>query len=167
VRVVSNASPLINLAAVGQLALLRQLYRRVIVPPAVWNEVVRLGKGRLGSRAVRAASWVQVKAVRDRALVQMLLAELDPGEAESIVLAREIQADLLLLDESHARRAARRMGLPITGLVGVLIEAAGKGLISDLAATLRELRDRAGFWLTDEVVEEALRLHRAARHRTP
>ena len=59
------------------------------------------------------------------------------------------------------------MGLPITGLVGVLIEAAAKGLVSDLAGTLRELRDHAGFWLADEVVEEALRLHQRGRRRRP
>lgn len=87
-KVVSNASPLINLAAVGRLDLLRRLYRRVIVPPAVWGEVVRRGAGRRGSRAVRRAPWIRVKAVRDRPLVEMLLGELDPGEAESIVLAR-------------------------------------------------------------------------------
>ena len=166
-RVVSNASPLINLATIGQLTLLRRLYRQVTVPPAVWNEVVRLGKGKPGSRAVRAASWIRVKAVRDRSLVEMLLHDLDLGEAESIVLARELHADLLLLDESHARRAAQRLGLQITGLVGVLLEAAAKGLVSDLAETLRELRDHAGFWLADEVVDEALRLDRSARRQTP
>ena len=63
-RVVSNASPLINLGAIGQLDLLRQLYRRMTVAPAVWNEVVRLGEGKPGSRAVRTASWIRVKAVR-------------------------------------------------------------------------------------------------------
>jgi len=90
-----------------------------------------------------------------------------PVKAESIVLARERQADLLLLDESHARWAAQRMGLPITGLVGVLIEAAAKGLVSDLAGTLQDLRDRAGFWLADEVIDEAMRLHRSATRKTP
>ena len=166
-RGVSNASPLINLAAIGQLEVLRQLYRRMTVPLAVWTEVVRQGKGKPGSGAVRRASWIEVKAVRDRSLVEMLQGELDLGEAESIVLAKELRADLLLLDESHARRYAQRMGLPITGLVGVLIEAAAKGLVSDLAGTLRELRDHAGFWLADEVVEEALRLHQRGRGRRP
>jgi predicted nucleic acid-binding protein len=113
------------------------------------------------------ASWIQVKPVRDRSLVEVLLGELDLGEAESIVLARELRADLLLLDESHARRIAQRMSLPITGLVGVLLEAAAKGLVSDLAGTLRELRDHAGFWLADDVVDEVLRLHSAARRPTP
>jgi predicted nucleic acid-binding protein len=108
-----------------------------------------------------------VKPVRDRPLVEMLLGELDLGEAESIVLAKDLRADLLLLDESHARKVAERSGLQITGLVGVLIEAAAKDLISDLAAMLGELREHAGFWLADEVVEEALRLLRAARRQTP
>ena len=159
-KVVSNASPLINLAAIGKLDLLRRLYRRVTVPTAVWAEVVRRGTGKTGSRAVRHAPWIRVKAVRDRALVDMLLGELDLGEAESIVLARELRAHLLLLDDSRARQSAQRLGLPITGLVGVLIDAAAKGLVSDFAGTLTALRDRAGFWLADDLVAEALRLHR-------
>lgn len=88
-KVVSNASPLINLAAIGELDLLRRLYGRVSVPAAVWGEVVRRGAGKPGSRAVRRASWVRVETVRDRALVEMLLEDLDLGEADSIVLLRK------------------------------------------------------------------------------
>jgi predicted nucleic acid-binding protein len=99
-----------------------------------------------------------VKDVRNRALLELLLQDLDLGEAEAILLARELRAHLLLMDESRARRSAKRLGLTVTGLVGVLIEASAKGLVADLAATLRTLRDHAGFWVADEVVEEALRL---------
>ena len=128
-KVVSNASPLINLAAIDELDLLRRLYGRITISKAVWTEIVRLGKGRPGSRAVRSAKWVRVKAVRDRSLVALLLEDLDPGEAESIALARELGAHLLLIDELRARRSAKLMGLRFTGLVGVLMEAARKGLI--------------------------------------
>lgn len=162
-KVVSNASPLINLAAIGQLELLRRLYGQVTVSRAVWNEVVRRGVGKPGSRAVRVAPWIRVKAARDLALVEMLLGELDLGEAESIVLAREVRVHLLLLDDSRARRAAERLGLPITGLVGVLIDAARKGFLPDLAGALQSLRETAGFWLAQEVVDEALRLSRRVR----
>jgi predicted nucleic acid-binding protein len=158
VKVVSNASPLINLAAIEQLDLLRRLYGRITVPKAVWTEVVRQGAGKIGSRAVRMATWIRVKDVRNRALLELLLQDLDLGEAEAILLARELRAHLLLMDESRARRSAKRLGLTVTGLVGVLIEASAKGLVADLAATLRTLRDHAGFWVADEVVEEALRL---------
>jgi predicted nucleic acid-binding protein len=155
-KVVSNASPLINLGAINQLDLLRQLYRQITIPKAVWAEVVRLGRGKPGSRAVSVAKWVRVKAVRDRSLVTLLLDDLDIGEAEAIALARELGAHLLLIDELRARRSAKLMGLPFTGLVGVLIEANRKGLVADLGGTLRELRERAGFRLADDVAATCL-----------
>ncbi len=136
-KVVSNASPLINLAAIDELDLLRRLYGRITIPKAVWAEIVR-----------------------HPPLVALLSEDLDLGEAESIALARELGAHLVLIDELRARRCAKLMGLRFTGLVGVLIEAARKGLIADLGGTLRELRQRAGFRLTDDVIREALRLAR-------
>ncbi len=159
-KVVSDASPLINLAAIRQLDLLRRLYRRITVPTAVWDEVVGQGAGKPGAREVEEAQWIRPKAVRNRGSVELLLGELNLGEAEAIVLAQEVGADLLLLDEVRARRAAQRLEVAFIGLVGVLIEAAARGLVADLAGTLAALRDQAGFWLSDEVIAEALRLQR-------
>ena len=101
-----------------------------------------------------------MKSVRDRSLVALLSEDLDLGEAEAIALAQELGAHLVLIDEYRARRSAKLMGLRFTGLVGILIEGARKGLIADLGGTLRDLRERAGFRLTEDVVREALRLAR-------
>jgi len=97
--VVSNASPLINLARIDQLDLLRQLYGEVWIPEAVYREVVEEGAGQAGAEEVRAASWIKTRDVSNKALVQALRYELDAGEAEAIALALVMQADLLLMDE--------------------------------------------------------------------
>jgi hypothetical protein len=101
---------------VGQVGLLpRRFAEGVLVPQAVWQEVVETGKGQPGSEEVASASWVVVREVRDEALVSLLRGELDAGEAEAIALAREEQVPLVLLDEKDARRVARRMNLRVLG----------------------------------------------------
>ncbi len=82
--VVSNASPLINLARIDQLDLLPRLYGELLIPEAVWEEVVVEGAGQPGADEIKAATWIKVQAVANRSLVQALRQELDPGEAEAL-----------------------------------------------------------------------------------
>jgi len=102
--VVGNASPLINLARIGQLDLLRQLYGELLIPEAVWQEVVIQGIGQTGADEVASARWIKRVAIVNRALTIALQQDLDAGEAEAIVLAVERQADLLVMDERLAVR---------------------------------------------------------------
>lgn len=90
-------------------------------------------------------------------VVLLLSSELDAGEAEAIVLARQEQADVVLLDEKEARRIARRLGIRVLGTVGLLIWARRKGLISNLSAELKLLQEQGGFRLSKELCLEALR----------
>jgi predicted nucleic acid-binding protein len=96
--IVSNASPLINLARIGKLSFLQELYGELIIPGAVWHEVVVEGAGQPGADEVKAADWIKQRDVTNRQLTQALKQELDAGEAEAIALALEIGADLLLMD---------------------------------------------------------------------
>jgi len=120
---VSNASPLVNLARIGRLELLRDLFGEMCVPDAVWEEVVVAGEGQPGAQLLAQARWVVRRQVQNRSLVQALRQELDAGEAEAIVLALELKADLLLMDERLGRETAQHLGLKPTGVIGVLIEA--------------------------------------------
>jgi len=147
--IVSNASPLINLARIGKLDLLRQLYGELVIPEAVWHEVVVKGVGQPGVDEIKAASWIKTQQVANRQLVQALRQELDAGEAEAIALTIETKAELLLMDERLGRETARHLGLRYTGLIGVLIEAKHKGLISKVKPHLDALRDMAGFRVSD------------------
>lgn len=154
--IVSNASPLINLARINKLDVLRQLYGELLVPEAVWQEVVVKGAGQSGAEQVETAAWIQRAQVTNRALVQGLSQDLDAGEAESIALALEVKAQLLLMDERLGRETARHLGLRYLGLIGVLIEAKRRGLIDRVEPMLVALRVQAGFRISDELYERVL-----------
>jgi predicted nucleic acid-binding protein len=156
VIVVSNASPLINLAAIGRLDLLHQLYGRIVIPRAVYREIVVDGTGQSGSDQVKTLEWIETRWVVDRVLVASLCLEVDEGEAESIVLASELEADLLLLDERRGRLVASRLGLRFVGLLGVLVEAKHRGLIPGVQPVLDDLIQKAGFWISRELYDRVL-----------
>ena len=153
--VVSNTSPIMNLAAVDQLVLLQRLYTKVIIPQAVYEELV-VGGEQPGSREVQTLAWIETKAVTDQTLVTALTGELDKGETEAIVLAKELQADLLLLDERRGRAVASRFGLRFTGQLGVLIEAKQKGHLQAVKPVLDDLVTKAGFWVSPQLYARVL-----------
>lgn len=149
--VVADASPLIALARIGRLELLRDVFGTLYLPDAVWREVVEAGMERIGADAVLHAGWIERRSVADGTLVTVLRRDLGAGEAEASVLARETGPALLLMDERMGRASARRLGLRVTGLVGVLSEARERGLMADAEAVVEALHQRAGFWLSDEL----------------
>ena len=156
--VVSNASAIINLAAVGQLDLLRQLYDKIAIPQAVYHEIAVVGVGQPGATEVQTLEWIETRQVVNRTLVASLQIELDKGEAEAIALAVELKAELLLLDERLGRAVASRLGLKFIGLLGVLIEARGKRLIPAVKPVLDNLITQAGFWVNDQLYAQVLQV---------
>jgi hypothetical protein len=156
VKVVSNASPLINLARIGRLGLLARVFNQVIIPEAVWQEVVVDGEGQPGAEEVRQADWIVREVASNRQLVHSLRQELDAGEAEAIALSVEINADWLLMDERLGRETARHFGLGYIGLIGVLQVAKRRGEIEMLRPLLAQLRDLAGFRVSPALYERIL-----------
>jgi len=146
--VVSNTSPILNLSTIGRLSILGHLYGRVLVPEAVWQELESIQAERGETESVLSHPWLETRSVVDRRLVGALRAELDPGEAEAIVLAIEVSADLVLIDERKARGAASRFGLRYIGLLGVLIDAKHRGIIPSVKDVLDRLIVDAGFWVS-------------------
>ena len=155
--VVSDASPLINLARVGHFELLAAFYGQIVIPQAVYEEVVMRGAGREGSREVREAPWIEVQAPTDELAVRTLIVELGTGEASAIILAQGLGASLLLIDEIHGRRIAQGLGLQVRGTLGILARAKREGRIRSLKEMLDLLRAR-GTWINQELYEETLRL---------
>jgi predicted nucleic acid-binding protein len=150
--VVADTSPLNYLVQIGCQEQLAALYERVLVPPAVMNE---LHHPRTPA-AVRAwvehlPAWVEIRAVQSAPLAT--LAGLDPGEQEAIQLAQEQHADLLLMDERRAVAFARRQGLEVTGTLGVLVQAARLGLV-EIDAAVNRLQT-TGFRATPELFAHA------------
>jgi uncharacterized protein len=156
VIVVSDISPIRNLGAVGHLQLLRQLYGEVVTPLAFFREMTVGGAGRLGGMEVQTPEWIKVREVTDRTLVTALQMELDVGEAEAIALAKELAADLLLMDERRGRDIAAHFGLRVIGLLGVLIEAKQRGNIPAVKPILDDLRTKAGFWVSQQLYVRVL-----------
>ncbi len=154
--VVSNTSPITNLAAVGQVEVLRQLYEKVLVPQAVYEELTFGGARQPGGMEAQTLQWIETRHVADRVLVAALQMELDPGEAEAVALAVELKADLLLLDERRGRVVASRLGLRFVGLLGVLIEAKQKGCIPAVKPVLEDLVVKAGFWVSQRLYARVL-----------
>lgn len=154
--IVSDSSPLIHLSRIGRLGLLRELFREILVPHAVYREVVIEGRGRPGSGEVEEASWISVMKIRNEQLKRVLQLVLDEGEAEAIVLALETSANLVLLDDREARLQAKRLGLKVAGTIGILLRAKKLGLISNLKAELDKLEE-TGFRISKSLQEEVLR----------
>src|SRR6266705_1562947 len=113
--VVSDTSCITNLITIGAVDLLSSLFGEVIIPPAVERELRRTHPAMPG--------FIQVRVPADRAFIENLWRQLDQGEAEAIALAKELRADRLLIDEKDGRSIARREGLAIIGVLGILLLA--------------------------------------------
>jgi hypothetical protein len=155
--VVVNATPIISLALIDQLDLLRQLYDEIIIPNAIYDEVLAGGSSGIGIIELERSDWIRVVALKDPSRAELLLFELDRGEAEVIALAQEKNADLVIVDERLARSHARRLGLTLTGTLGVLLRAKQNQLIPEVKPLIMELQ-RAGIYLGKDLVIETLRL---------
>ena len=156
---VSDSSVLIHLAGIGRLELLRGFYDVVWIPPAVYQEVVVAGEGRIGSGEVREAveeGWIRIVEPIGQRLPAHLRELLDEGEVQALWLASGHDVSEVLLDETEARRAADSLDLPKTGTVGILLRAKNDGLITSLKTELDRLRMDAGFWLADVVYAAVL-----------
>jgi len=157
-KVISNASVLIGLSSIGMLLLLRERFPEgILVPEAVWREVVDEGAERPGAREVSAANWIKVQKVKDKRMVGLLRAELDEGEAEAIALAHEVGADVVLLDERDARRAAMRMGRKVLGTVGILVWGKQTGKLVSLREQLDAMRSQGKFRISQRLYDRVLR----------
>ncbi len=143
-KIVTNSSPLIELSKIKQLNLLRKVYDSILIPEEVYIEVVVNGVGKQGATEVGAAEWIYRQSVTDMNQVIELQNQksLHLGESATIVLAQEINAEQVILDDSAARREAIAVGLPVIGTVGVLLIAKTQGIIPTIKPILDNLRVR-------------------------
>lgn len=152
--VVADASTLIGLSRIERLNLLKDLYGTVLIPQSVYDEVVIESK--YGSKEIRTAKYLKVENVTDSKVVELLLGHLGRGEAEVLTLSKEKKADLILIDEKKARKAARRAGFAVVGVLGLLLAAKNMALIPAVRPFVEELT-KQGFRLSKRVTEEALK----------
>jgi uncharacterized protein len=153
-KVVSNATPVISLLKISQLDILRELYSEVLVPNAVFQEI-EAGKNKTYYQDLSKLNWVRIVDIRNTSALKYFL-ELDAVESEAIVLATELEADLLIMDEKLERFHAKHAGLKVTGTIGVLIKAKKLGFVKTLKPLLHELA-RKGVWIKDDLMSEVLK----------
>ena len=155
--VVADTSVFLNLACVQQEKLLLSLYKEVFTPPEVRNEFQRACSRYPRFAGLTFPDWIKVRPAKSFVSLPEGIV-LDPGERAALALAQDIHADLLLLDESLGRAVARSLGLRVSGILGVLLEAKKLGDVPALRPILEQLKIKAGFWLDDRILSVVLGL---------
>ena len=148
--IVADTGPLIVFARIGRLPLLQQVVETVIIPDAVYDELVTAGHGRPGAQTVSQSAWIEHLSIRDPGATQHFPNILEQGEREAIILAQERQATLLL-DDQRARQEAESRGVEVVGVLWVLGEAKRQGFVTEVGPLIDELL-AVGYWLHPERV---------------
>jgi predicted nucleic acid-binding protein len=145
--VVSDTSPLTALLTVGAADILQRLFDEVIIPEAVRDEL-RRGHPEL-------PSWLRVAVVTNHAQARQYAQIVDAGEAEAIELAKELHADQLLIDERKGRKLAVQEGIPVIGLLSVVLLARRKQIVPSARRLIDRLQEEAGMYFAEALKEEA------------
>ncbi len=154
--VISDTSPISNLILTGKLFLLKKIFETIIIPEAVYLEIIELKKFNVDLTEFINASWIKKEQIHDLILYHKLKSLVDESEAQAITIAHEINPDFLLIDEKKGRTIAKEMGIKIIGLIGVLVKAKRENIIIDVKSILDELRNKAGFFISQELYNEIL-----------
>lgn len=152
-KVVSNTTPIISLLKLSKLELLESLYKEIIIPFAVYEEI-EAGKNKAYYQDLSKVNWIKIIEIQDKKALKYFL-DLDLGEAEAIVLANEIGADLIILDEKLGRYHAKHSELTVTGTIGILLKAKSNGLIKFIKPLLHELTEK-DVWISEKLIHEIL-----------
>lgn len=146
---VSDASPLIALAAIDRLELLTALFGSVTIPPAVAAEIAPSISDR--------PEWLRVQPLAQPGPASIESSGLGAGERAALSLGLELHADRVILDDRQARRLAHALSLPVVGTLGVLLAAKRHGFLDRVQPSLDALRNRR-FFMGPMIYEQVLRL---------
>jgi len=157
VIIVSNTTPLSELAKIDRLDLLQILFTRILIPSAVYTELTT--GNHPATTAIPAATWIETRVVNQAERIEQLLQTpgLDRGECAAIALAEELNADRLLMDERVGRRLAQQLGLPVIGTIGILLLAKRLGILNEITPLLNDLIDQ-GKWMSSTFYRQVLQM---------
>jgi len=151
-KIVSNTTPIISLASIGKLDLLKKLFREIIIAKAVYDEIK--AKESYGYEEVES-EFIKVKSIKGEIYRDLLLNQLDIGEAETIILAKEIKADFVIIDENLGCRVAKNSGLIVIRTLSILLKAKENGIIGEIKPLLDDMISK-GRWYSKRVYESFL-----------
>jgi hypothetical protein len=153
--IVVNTSPWIFLSVCGQISLLEKLYNEVYIPASVRDEIMSGGRQGIGVRELELSPWIKIEKASDPEKIKLLY-ELEQGEAEVIILAKEKGIDQVLIDEKVARMQAKVLGLKVIGTLGLLLKAKRKGLLLSIKPFIDKIL-KSGIWIKEDIVEGILK----------
>ncbi len=155
---VSNTSPISNLASIGHLELLKSQFSVIWIPDAIAEELAAHPDpdARDAIQSAIREQWIRLGTPLDSRLLRVLMLQLHQGEAEAIVLATDIKADIVLIDEQEARQFASRTGLAVTGVLGILLRAKRDGHITKIKPEIDLLRSKAHFFVAASLEAKVL-----------
>ena len=152
--IVVNTSPWISLSVCGQNSLLERLYHGVYLPMGVRDEIMAGGRQGIGIRELEGSPWIKIGRVSDIEKIKFLH-ELEQGEAEVIILAKEKGINYVMIDEKVARMQAKVLGLNVIGTLGLLLKAKKEGLLSSVKPSIGKLLE-SGIWVKEEIARGIL-----------
>ena len=159
--VISDTTPIISLMKVNQLELLQQLFDVVYIPTAVYKELTENEAYPIEAQIVKDSGFLFVEKAENEKSVAILrnLTGLDAGESEAIILADEKQSDVLLIDENKGRQVAKKMGITITGTIGILMQAFDERMLTreEVEECIEHLKE-SGIRISEKLYQE-LREH--------
>jgi uncharacterized protein len=147
---VAATGPIIAFARIGRLDLLHQVVRELIIPEAVYEELVGKGRQRPGAAEVERATWIRHRAVTDQMPIAILPAMLHAGERQAILLAQELSVGLLI-DERRGRTVAVERGVEVFGSLWILAEAKRRGFIAQAQPLVAGML-AAEYWIDEELL---------------
>jgi len=134
---------------------LRELYGEIYIPRAVYQEVTAL-QDKASDSLKCNIEWIHVSSVQDDSQRKMYRAKLHAGEVEVMMMAQEMQGDVLtILDDNEAKKTAKYLGLRVTGTLGVLLKAKECGFLQEIAPLMRDMENN-GFFISTDIKEMVL-----------
>ena len=159
--IISDTTPIISLIKINRLDLLEKLFEEVLIPEAVYRELTTNALFENEAKIVKTSSFLKTSSVQNRKSLQLLQAVsgLDDGESEAIILADELKSDVLIMDERKGRKVAEKLGIKITGTVGVLLQSYSENMISsDEIKTYLDQRKNSNIRLSESLIQKALEM---------
>lgn len=157
--IICDNSPLSGLLAINQLNLLKKIYGEITIPQAVFDEILFLTTNNIDISPILNAEWIKIKKVNFELFSHINFPpKIHAGEKEAMLLALELKADWLLIDEHEGRKIAKNLEINIIGLLGILIKAKQENYILSLRGLLEELEEKSNFRLSESLKLKAFQL---------
>lgn len=156
-KVISNSTPLIALNKISRLDLLEKIYEKIIIPCAVYEEVILESTTRNKNDFIKKSAFIEIMEIKNVEAKDLFKTSLHKGEVEVMILAKEIAADLCIIDDLLARKHTKYHKINITGTIGVILKAKELGIINEVKPIIVELIN-VGIYIDDKLYKRVIKI---------